>query len=94
MAHEGRGGHWLEGRISTTSIGQREQVQGGVMEKLGISFLITCFFCRRGEWMCERRTSCYVWKCVVHGNKWCVKKEHGRKLCVTNSHSSWNDFHE
>jgi hypothetical protein len=48
---EGCGGHGLEGRIS---IGQREQVQGGVMEKLGEEefvgvFDFLCDFSWEGE---------------------------------------------
>ncbi len=45
-------------------------------------FLSCVFFGRGEEWMCERRTSCYVWKSVVHGSKCVQTKEHGRKLCV------------
>ncbi len=35
----------MEGKISTTSIGQGKQVQGGVMESLGEkNFLVPCVF--------------------------------------------------
>ncbi len=48
-------------------------------------FLSCVFFGKGGEWVCERRTSCYVWRNVVHGNKCVQTKEHGRKLCVASS---------
>jgi hypothetical protein len=45
---------------------------------------------------CVKKLVCYVWKNVIHRSKWCANKEHGRKLCVTSSHSWswWNNFHE
>jgi len=55
-------------------------------------FFLSCVFFKRGrEWVCEKRTSCYVWKYVVHGSKCVQTKEHERKLCVTNS---CNEVHE
>jgi len=43
---EGCGGHGLEGRISTTSIGQKKQIQGRVMKSRGKrSFWGVFFLC-------------------------------------------------
>ncbi len=61
LVHEGWRGHRLKGKISTTSIGEREQIQGGVMESLKKNKFYLLFFlerrneCVRGEFvvMCE-----------------------------------------
>jgi hypothetical protein len=49
---EGWGGHGLEGKIFTTSIGQKEQVQRGVMKSLGEKMfgglLLVLFFLGKG----------------------------------------------
>jgi hypothetical protein len=38
---------------------------------VGGVFLSCVFFGKGGKWMCERISSCYVWKNVIHGSK-CV----------------------
>ncbi len=58
LVHEGWRIHWLEGKISTTSIGQEEKAQGEVMESLGIFFFfVSCVFFleRGGEWVVRRQ---------------------------------------
>ncbi len=82
----------MEGRISTISIGQREQAHGGVMENVGENdFYLVFLFGRGGEWVWERSNSCYMWKNVTHEKKKVQTKKHGKKLCVTNS---CNGVHE
>jgi hypothetical protein len=60
------------------------------MKSLGKKSFIYFFFGREKEWVCERRTSYYVWRNVVHGSKCVQTKEHGRKLCVTNNRNGVN----
>jgi len=86
LIHEGWRGHWLEGRTFTTSIGQGKQTQRRVMGSFGVGESFYLVFLGKEENKCLRGIIvCYVWKNVVHGNKWCVNEEHGKKLCVVNS---------
>jgi hypothetical protein len=51
-------------------------------------FLFCVFSLKKEENECVRKkTSCYVWRSVIHGSKGVQTKEHGMKLCVISSHN-------
>ncbi len=64
MVFEGLGGHGLEGRISSTSMGQGGQAEGGVLKSLG----------ERSFWL----SSSYVFFLEKGGERWRVLKDGGK----------------
>jgi hypothetical protein len=75
---------WREG--FSTSIGQGEQSQGGVLEAYRKKRIISCVLWRKGkEGKYGKEISSYVGKNVVHEKKKMCKQEHGRKLCVAST---------
>jgi hypothetical protein len=75
---------WREG--FSTSIGQGEQSQGGVLEVYRGEKEVSCVLWKeRGEGKYGKDISFYVGKGVVHEEKNMCKQEHGRKLCVAST---------
>jgi hypothetical protein len=76
----------LEGRIFQPSIRQDEQVEGGVMGGLPREEWYLVFFPGRNEENeCVKEEIVLMCEKVLFMGKMCANKEHGRKLCVTNS---------
>jgi hypothetical protein len=77
---------WMEVRISRLPLDKENKLKEGVMG--GLPRKILCVFGKeKEEDECVRKKLVLMCgKIVVHEkNKMCANKEHGRKLCVTNS---------
>jgi hypothetical protein len=77
----------IGGKDFQTSIGQGEQVQGGVIGGLlkKKSGILCVFSVEKEVNVCVKEKLVLMCEKMLFMEKMCANKEHGRKLCVTNN---------